>query len=141
MGFAMIVVDTNVLAALFLAAKPSRHAEAALLRDPDWAAPLLWRSELRNVLVTHMRRGLYELGHGLEVLESADEVLQDRQYEISDLAVLDLAQDSGCSAYDCEFVALATQLDVPLVTLDKEVLRKFPAHAVALPAFAAGNRS
>ena len=32
---------------------------------------------------------------------------------------------------NCEYVALAEALDVPLVTEDREVLRAFPARAVS----------
>lgn len=49
-------------------------------------------------------------------------------------AVLELVRASDCSAYDCEFVALAAQLDTRLVTMDKKLLRAFPARAVALAA-------
>ena len=37
----MIVVDTNVLAYLYLPTDHTPHAEALLQHDPDWAAPLL----------------------------------------------------------------------------------------------------
>ncbi len=46
--------------------------------------------------------------------------------------VLHLAQISHCSAYDCEFVALARRLDVPLVTADKQILKAFPLIALSL---------
>ena len=40
---------------------------------------------------------------------------------------------SHCSAYDCEFVALALELEVPLVTADRQLLRSFPRIAVPFP--------
>jgi predicted nucleic acid-binding protein len=45
--------------------------------------------------------------------------------------VLSLAAQSGCSAYDCEFVALAQDLRVPLVTTDRQILKAFPTVAVS----------
>ena len=53
--------------------------------------------------------------------------------------VLQLAVDSGCSAYDCEFVALAEWLDAHLVTFDRAVLRAFPERAMAPASFTAGR--
>jgi len=43
-------------------------------------------------------------------------------------------RDSDCSAYDCEFMALAMKLDTRLVTVDKKLLRAFPKRAVGLAA-------
>ncbi len=43
----MIAVDTNVLAYLYLPGEYTAQAEALLERDPDWTAPVLWRSEFR----------------------------------------------------------------------------------------------
>ena len=45
----MIVVDSNVLAYLYLPGEHTAEAEALLVREPDWAAPVLWRSEFRNI--------------------------------------------------------------------------------------------
>lgn len=75
----MIVVDSNVIAYLYLQGEHTAAAERLLLHEPDWAAPALWRSEFRNILA-----------------------------------------DSACSAYDCEFVALASLLGTKLVTMDKK---------------------
>ena len=44
---------------------------------------------------------------------------------------MELVRDSDCSAYDCEFVALAVKLDTKLVTVDKKLLKAFPDRAVA----------
>lgn len=49
-----------------------------------------------------------------------------------------LAASSACSAYDCEFVALAKDLDIPLVTADKQILTQFPDVAVSLATFVRG---
>jgi predicted nucleic acid-binding protein len=40
-----------------------------------------------------------------------------------------------CSAYDCEFVALVQDIGVPLVTVDRQVLRAFPNVAISLDEF------
>lgn len=56
---------------------------------------------------------------------------------IPDNLVLDALENSALSAYDCEFVALASLLGVPLVTADKAVLKAFPDRALSMQAFAA----
>lgn len=53
----MIVVDTNLTGYLLLASERSAQAEETLRRDAEWPPPLLWRSELRNVLAVQMRAG------------------------------------------------------------------------------------
>lgn len=133
----MIVVDTNVIGYLFLASEQSAQAELAFRKDPHWAAPLLWRSEMRNVLAFYIRRKRLALPDALQIMEAATGLMAGREYEISSLQVLKLAFDSSCSAYDCEFVALALELAVPLVTVDRQILAQFPAIAMALDSFAA----
>ncbi|WP_347888070.1 hypothetical protein ABHF54_10550 [Nitrosomonas europaea] len=46
----MIVVDSNVLAHFYLPGEYTAAAEALFKHDPDWAVPVLWRSEFRNIL-------------------------------------------------------------------------------------------
>ena len=132
----MIVVDTNVIAYLYLTGERSAQAEQALAKDPAWAAPLLWRSEFRNVLAHCVRKALLSLHDAQEIMDEATSLMQDREYEVTSHRVLSLIADSTCSAYDCEFVALAQSLDVPLITADREILGQFPALAVSLDAFA-----
>lgn len=52
--------------------------------------------------------------------------MYDHEHFVDPIAVLDLVAASTCTAYDCEFVALAQELRVPLITTDKEILRDFP---------------
>jgi predicted nucleic acid-binding protein len=131
----MIVVDTNVIGYLYLADERSIQAEQALLKDSEWAAPLLWRSEFRNVLTLYMRKELLSLQDAQQIMDEATSLMQDREYEITSLQVLNLVAIGTCSAYDCEYVALAQDLGVPLVTVDKQILSQFPTLAISLDAF------
>jgi predicted nucleic acid-binding protein len=130
----MIVVDSNVLAYLYLPGEYSTAAEALLEQDSDWAAPILWRSEFRNILAGYLRRKAitFEQANGLQ--REAESLLEGAEFELESHAVLELVRDSDCSAYDCEFIALAMKLDTKLVTMDKKLLRAFPKRAIALSA-------
>ncbi len=131
----MIVVDTNLIASLFLPSEATDSAEQVLKKDAQWAVPWLWRSELRNVLATGMRTRRFDLSFALEVMQAAEELVADNEYSLPTLPILRLARESGCSAYDCEFVALAEQLGIRLITLDKQVLQAFPEHALSPAAY------
>lgn len=123
----MIVVDTNVVAYLLLRGPQTAAAEALLEAHPTWAAPPLWRSEWRNVLVGYWRRGSLSLEQVIALQEQAETLVIGHEEPVQSEAVLRLAASSGCSAYDCEFVAAAQQLDAPLVTADLALLKAFPA--------------
>lgn len=128
----MMVVDSNVLAYLYLPGEHTAAAEAWLEHDPDWVAPILWRSEFRNILAGYMRRKTLSLAQACNLQQEAESLLEGAEYEVESTAVLELVRDSDCSAYDCEFIALAMKLDTQLVTMDKKLLRAFPKHTVAL---------
>jgi predicted nucleic acid-binding protein len=133
----VIVVDTNVIAYLLMPGDQTPEARRALERDAAWVAPLLWRSELRNVLTVALRRRRLTLSDTLDVMEGATTLMAGGEYAVPSPAVLRLAAGSTCSAYDCEFVALAQELDVPLVTADRQVLTDFGGTAVALERYGA----
>lgn len=128
----MIVVDTNVVAYLYLPGEHTETAESLLERDDDWAAPLLWRSEFRNILAGYMRRKMLTFEAARDLQLEAESLLAGAEHEVDSRRVLELVRDSDCSAYDCEFVALAMALGVKLVTMDARLLKAFPEHAVAL---------
>ena len=130
----MIVVDTNILAYLYLPGDYTAHAEAMLERDPDWAAPILWRSEFRNILAGYMRRGTLTFEQARDLQAEAESLLTGSEHEVDSQRVLELVRDSNCSAYDCEFVALALRLDTKLVTMDAKLLKAFPGRTVSLTA-------
>jgi predicted nucleic acid-binding protein len=128
----VIVVDTNVVAYLYLPTEFTPYSEALLERDADWAAPLLWRSEFRNILAGYLRRKLLTFDAATSLQTEAEYLLAGAEHEVASRQVLELVRDSDCSAYDCEFVALAMNLGVRLVTMDARILRAFPKISIAL---------
>jgi hypothetical protein len=45
----MIVADTNIIASLWVPNDMDELAYKLLETDPDWVAPIYWRSEFRSV--------------------------------------------------------------------------------------------
>jgi predicted nucleic acid-binding protein len=129
----MIVVDTNVVAYLLLPGPQTAAAEALLESQPTWAAPPLWRSEWRTVLCGYLRRGSLSREQVIALQLQAETLVIGHEEPVQSEAVLQLAASSGCSAYDCEFVVAAQQLDAPLVTADCALLKAFPALTRSLP--------
>jgi len=128
----MIVVDTNVLIYLTLPNDFAAQAEVLYLKDQHWAAPVLWRSEFRNVLSLYMRKKLLTLEAAIATFAQAEATIAANEYQVESQGVLQLAEASNQTAYDCEFVALAQRLGVCLVTTDKKLLKAFPLVAVSL---------
>ncbi len=128
----MIVVDTNVIAYLLIEGEYTPHAEALFMRDSHWLAPLLWRSEFRNVLAQYMRGGQLSRSAALQLMTEAEELMSGGEYEPASADVLSCVDESACPAYDCEFLTLARRLEVPLFTSDKGLLAAFPASTIDL---------
>ena len=131
----MIVVDTNIIAYLFISGEFSKHAENVLLKDPRWAAPLLWRSELRSILTQYIRKELLSPEDAVDIMEHASQLIENNEYDVSSKQVLTLATKSNLSAYDCEFVALAKDLGLKLVTADQKIVEAFPEYVLRLQTY------
>lgn len=128
----MIVVDSNIVAYLCLGREYGAAAAALLKRDSEWAAPVLWRSEVQNAMAGHLRRGELKPAEARELMAEVEDLMKDNEYQVNSSSILDLVQESDCSAYDCEYVALAMSLRTKLVTMDAQILRAFPTVAVPL---------
>lgn len=126
----MIVIDTSVIASLWVPNDMEELAYKVLRKDPDWVAPLLWRSELRSVLALYLRKNILELSTVLQSMQEAEQLMKSQAYEVNSTQVLQLVHNSSCSSYDCEFVALADDLGVQLVSFDKQICREFSGIAV-----------
>ena len=87
----MIVVDTNLIAYLLINGERTQRAEAMKQRDSEWAAPLLWRSEFRNLLSLYVRQEIFGLDHAINLLKNAEGIMQEREHTISSVSVMKLA--------------------------------------------------
>ena len=122
----MIVVDVNVLAYLLTSGKYTKAAERQLEENSVWIVPRLWRSELRNVPANYLRAGQMDLTDASVVFQKTEELVCAEEYEVETPRVLRLCAESKCSAYDCEYIALAEFLNVKLVSNDEELAKAFP---------------
>jgi len=128
----MIVADTNIISYLLLPTSFTESADALYKVDSGWTAPTLWRSEFRNVLALYLRKNIITLEKALQLQEAAEAVMAQNEFDVTSSKILALVNESDCSSYDCEFVALANHLNTRLVTQDKKVLREFPSIAISI---------
>jgi len=125
----MIVVDTNILAHFWLPSDATELCDELYQKDAQWVAPILWRSEFLNVVTLYLRKELIDLAEALLIIEKAEFQMKNQQFQVNSVQVLQHVSQSSCSSYDCEFVSLARDLDLELITMDKQLLREFPALA------------
>lgn len=127
----MLVVDTNIVSYLYFPTEYTQYSEALLKLDLNWAAPLLWKSEFRNILALYLRKDIVDLAVAMDIQAQAELLLSGNEFEINSDKVLALAHSSRCSAYDCEFISLAQTLNTLLITTDKKLIKAFPEYAVS----------
>ena len=131
----MIVVDTNVICYRWMSSPNSAAAETALAKDPYWIVPLLWRSEFRNIAALAIRKKALTINAAREIVRRAEASFEHSEFAVSSDVVLQLVATSKCTAYDCEFVALADEERVQFVTADRQILQEFPEVAISLDKF------
>ncbi|WP_404789871.1 type II toxin-antitoxin system VapC family toxin [Altericista sp. CCNU0014] len=131
----MIAVDTNVIAYLLIQGEHTAQAELVWIQDSEWAAPKLWRSEFRSIIALYLRQAYISLEDARQLMGEAEALMQGKEYEVASDQVLNLVNSSRCSAYDCEFVAIALDLEVRLVTSDRKILTEFPNVAIRMQDF------
>jgi len=122
----MIVVDVNFLIHFYFPSDFSSITEKVFLKDPIWISPILWRSEFKNVLLGFVRKNIVDFSKAIEGIEKAEIKMQGAEHPVSSLQVMELGRNSNCSAYDCEYVALAKTKELILLTWDGKILKAFP---------------
>ncbi|HEU0291291.1 MAG TPA: type II toxin-antitoxin system VapC family toxin [Anaerolineales bacterium] len=126
----MIIVDANLIGYFFITGENSSLATQVFEKDPDWYAPLLWQSEVRSIVAQHFRFKNMPLAKSQQVMNEAHDLMVEHERFVSSNVVLEHVASSKCTSYDCEYVALAKEMNLTLVTFDKEIVREFPQIAI-----------
>ena len=127
----MIVIDSNIIAYLMIPGDRTKEVEKLLLKDSEWIAPLLWRSEFRNILTLYMKQSQMSVILAEQTIARAENLLSEREYGVLSSDVLVLTYEKSLSAYDAEYVVLAINFGVPLITVDKKLLKEASEYAVS----------
>ncbi|RIK29294.1 MAG: VapC toxin family PIN domain ribonuclease [Anaerolineae bacterium] len=127
----MIVVDANMIGYFFITGDYSPLAIQVFEKDPDWYAPMLWQSEVRSIITQYVRYKKMPLAQSQQLMNEVHDLMLEHERFVSSNLVLELVAISKCSSYDCEYIALAKEMNLNLVTFDKEILQEFPQIAIS----------
>ena len=115
----MVVIDASVLVVALLVAGPSR----ARLASDNLEAPELIDAKLLSVLRRLVLADKFQDGDALQALATANH-LGLRRHASRSLWPRSWELRTNLSAYDALYVALAEQLDAPLLTADARLARE-----------------
>jgi predicted nucleic acid-binding protein len=115
------VLDASVVVKWFLDEVGSKAARALQSTHLEMAAPQFLVLELANVLWKHVRKGALDVAAGSKILSTLEEAPIQWQEDapLFHDAFL-LAADTGRTAYDCLYLALARRRGSPLITADRK---------------------
>jgi predicted nucleic acid-binding protein len=131
----VIVADTNLVVCLVVESERTRLAREVWKADPEWRLPPLWRSEFLNVLWFLVERSVLTRDQAVDAWYFAVDLLGSSELDVDGESVLLTAISRGISAYDAQFVALASALGTTLVTEDRRVLSRCRDLAVSCRRF------
>jgi predicted nucleic acid-binding protein len=121
------VVDASALAAL-LFDEPEGRSITARISNAALYAPEILAYELANIAWKKIRRTPSLAGPLHAALEEFSS-LDVQMIPVEILAALDLALDTGLSAYDASYLLVAQNLGAELVTLDANLAAAAQNHA------------
>src|SRR5437762_12954979 len=112
----MLLVDTNIIAPLYVRSARSQPVAKLFARDAVWRTEPLALIELSNVLIAYERARYITAATARDCLNRAAAFLQPHLFRVSDPAALDAALRYGTTAYDPRFLELARGPGTRLVT-------------------------
>src|SRR5436853_4086951 len=103
----MIAVDNNILIYYLTEGAFTEIAQRCFDKDAYWIAPGIILYELHNTLLGYFRRGQLTISEAQERYDEALEILVEYDFTPEAKELFHLAIDSGCTSYDCSYIALA----------------------------------
>ena len=131
----MIVVDANILIYSLIAGDNTKLVQKLREKDADWRTAGLCLHEILNVLATYQRRDVLSLAQCKKLLEHAERFVQVAQCEVKMGAALAVAAKYAITGYDAQYIALAQNLDAPLITEDRKLKEAVPGVAFPMTEF------
>jgi predicted nucleic acid-binding protein len=126
----MIVVDASVVAFLFIEGEESATVRKLYQFDPEWVTPPILNHEMLTILAA-VGTAEGDAGAVESIWREVRGVLGSRQQVPDPVRSLRLAVESGVSGYDAQYLALASQLHLPLVSCERGLLEAFPGKVVS----------
>lgn len=131
----MIVVDVNIVIYLLVEGEKTPLAQKLYRIDPQWKLPRLWRYEFLNFLSTLGRQKKLTYSTLKKLWEEALRLFENAEYDPAEELTLKIAYDYSVTAYDAQYLALASELKTYCITADKPLYRKVPALAQSIENF------
>lgn len=131
----MIVVDVNVIAYLLIEGEFTKQAQNTFAKDSHWVVPSLWRHEFVNIVSKYLQTGGVNINEAKEIWANAVILFEPNEQQVNFEEVLMISVENNISAYDGQYIALARNLNAPLITEDKQLLSKFPSKASSMNDF------
>ena len=123
----MFVVDTNIIAPLYVRGAYTEAVHELRRRDGFWRTDPFAMIEFSNVLATYRRARYLTTAEAEQCLLEADRFLRPHYVEVRHRAALEFAIRHNITAYDARFLALASQFGARLVTEDSKLRAAAPA--------------
>jgi predicted nucleic acid-binding protein len=129
-----LVLDASIVGCWFFRDEQDPRAEAAWnkLTEDRAIVPLHWWFEVRNVCLLGERRGRATADETDEFLRELPKLTISFDGLPDQRPVIDLARRHRLTLYDATYLELAQREDIPLATLDKELVIAAHAEGVSL---------
>ncbi|MEP6686542.1 MAG: type II toxin-antitoxin system VapC family toxin [Verrucomicrobiota bacterium] len=122
----MFVVDTNIIAPLYVKGADSDVVKRLHARDQVWRTDPFALIEFSNVLANYERAGYLTKALAKQCLSDAQAFLRPHYLAVTHDAALEMAIRFRITGYDGRFLALAEQLGSRLVTQDAKLRAAAP---------------